>query len=96
MGDKLENNGTATLQEECSSLLFHPPVRMNDDQTIVDAKNRVIVPMCWKNDLDHVRKQERIGNLIVDLLNKHADAQQWAQIIESNKKATNGQKKAKR
>lgn len=45
------------------------PVRLNDEQTIVDAKNHVVLPMCWKNDLDHVQRQEKLGLLIVELLN---------------------------
>lgn len=49
--------------------MINRPVRMTQDQTIVDRNNRVICLLCWKNDVDHVRRQEEIGREIVGLIN---------------------------
>ena len=61
------------------------PVRLNQDITIVDAKNRVVVPMCWKNDLDHVQRQEALGKLIVELLNLSHDLESKEITVDAPK-----------
>lgn len=50
-------------------MIIDGPVRLTNSQEIVDRRNRVVIPLCWRNDVDHVRRQEEIGRWLVVLIN---------------------------
>ena len=47
------------------------PLSVNSDPAIVDGNNKVLIPLCWKNDTEHVIRQTKIGEYICDIVNKH-------------------------
>ena len=48
------------------------PLRITDDGVVVDSKNNTVFILTWKGDLDHTRKQAKIGQYIIGLVHKAA------------------------
>ena len=51
-------------------IVIRRPYSINSDPAIVDGNNKIVLPLCWKNEYNHVQYQIAIGKYICKLINE--------------------------